>query len=884
MVSTAEDGRGDRVEGFCNKDTALSCTTGGDVGGVSVAMNDNEMKKGKYVRDESGETLQQQLLPGNESMGEHLLQEKVLSVAVNKSNVKECTEDKGESMVCAGGDTNENERENKPSVDPDGLGKDTSSKISVSTSPSLEGKPKDVETDSEMNGEEKCKETAALLSKMRFLRGGELNRLQLRFLKPPPTAPFEGKSFEVECALHSKKTMSPQVLKSLSSKKVRISPTVLTPEGNLSDFPLELKNVVMSWKDGSLLATLIFYANVLKPSAPISSRRVCLMLSTEYDLSVEDSDESSEVVRLEPLVSDTFVIVKHALEIVDGKKPIPDQWFKDEGGRDNCVEFSVRLVDSEGHEVLNRNVQLRLTLLYGNMHPVANQDILRVFSCSEWSLNPQNYGAKKDQSTVHFKVRIDEVSRHHQKQAFRIRVAAEPVGHESTLDIRPGASKPIFVLSKRIARKTKQKAEYKGRPDQRGDVKYSLSPTRGASSQHSGSIDKTNIDRNIGKRRMSTGQAFPPKRKVLGVNVLMDRGFVEPVEMSPSAFHCALKNVVSWSKEVVNTLLAIEWKLIGYETLPNNQSNLDRPLYRISDPNPLIASLLNKYATETTQCLHMLLMYYDERGGMDSEVPMEQRLNVGAGVEGSGSSSSQPGRAHVDPQYMAQQNIGQHFLVQHQAQKQQALSMHQQQQQHHMKYGKSAPAFMPCEWGALNHESQQDQHGRLAETKTWFQVSKRTKFDSNSPGEDDNVAVASLVQNVAAAGLQKWGRQCVPPGSTVERNEVAKQHGEGEVYYILAQGYVSPLLGLLGFPAYNYQKCMVGVYRGAIGGLNGNVAEDPRLVFVPTDAIQGLSSTDTEGAAHVLKEVIEKGSQSVFSLQGSNKNLELMKKMRSLTS
>ncbi len=115
--------------------------------------------------------------------------------------------------------------------------------------------------------------------------------------------------------------------------------------------------------------------------------------------------------------------------------------------------------------------------------------------------------------------------------------------------------------------------------------------------------------------------------------------------------------------------------------------------------------------------------------------------------------------------------------------------------------------------------------------------------------------------------------------STVKRNGMTKpQYDEGEVYYILARGYVSPLLGLLGFPAYNYQQTMVGVYRGAIGGMSGNVAEDARLIFVPTDRIQGLSSTDVEGAAEVLKEVTEKGGQSVFNLQDYNKSLELMKR------
>ncbi len=391
-------------------------------------------------------------------------------------------------------------------------------------------------------------------------------------------------------------------------------------------------------------------------------------------------------------------------------------------------------------------------------------------------------------------------------------------------------------------------------------------------------IGQNNVDNKVGKRKGSSGQAVPPRGKVHGMDVPMDCGFVEPTEMPPSAFYRALKSVISWSKEVVNSLTAIEWKLIGYETLPNDRSNFDRPLYSISDPNPLISNLLNIYARETMHYLHMLLMYHEEIRGMETkQIPVEHLSMGGASVEGSGSISCQPGGVRVDGQSMTQQNVGQHFLGQPQAQCHQLLSMREQQQRH-VKYGKLAPAFMPDEWGGLNHEFQQDQHCQRTETKQGFHANKRIKRESPPPREDENMSLASLPKNaVAAIRLQGNGRQFMMPDSMVERNKMTKQYDEGEVYYILAQGYVSPLLGLLGFPAYNYQQCMVGIYRGTIGGTSGNVAEDARLVFIPTDRIQGLSSTDMKGAADVLKEVTEKGGQSVFSLQDCNKSLELMK-------
>ncbi len=750
MISIAKDGTGDIVGGFYKEDmTTSSYTTGGNVGVVSAVMKDEEMNRDDDTGGTSQQQLQQQL--GNESTGERLPKEKILLAGV-KNDMEKVVEDKEEGLDNSVEATIEKEENNSPFVAFDDLGKGgISRKNSSCTSPSLEGKLKDAKDhDRAVKGEGKGEDTSAVLSKRRPWGGNESHRLRISFLKPPPPSPFEGKPFEVECVLCNEKAKSTEVEQSLSSRKVRISPTFLTPEGDLSDFPLELESTTMSWNDGGLLATLKFHANILKNSAPISSRRVCIMLSTEYGLSAEDGDEPVGVIKLEPLVSEVFVVVKHALEIVDGEMPIPDQWFKDEGGRESCVEFGVRLVDSEGCEVLDRNVQLHLTLLYDNMCPVANQDILKVLPCSEWSLGSQNDGAK-GKSGGSFRVRIEEVSRHHQKQPFRLRVAAEPVGHERTLDIRPGSSKPITVLSKRISRKSKQKAENKGRLHHDLGNNEQSSPTGGGVSPQYRFIDQKsiNLDKMIGRQRASSGQAVPPmgRKGPHGVDVPMDYGFAGPAEISPSAFNHAMRNVISWSEEVVNTLTSIEWKLIGYETLPNNQPNHDRPLYSISNPNPLIANLLSMYVAETTHCLHMLLMYHEERGGMEKgQIPVENSSAGVVGVEGSGSISFQPGGVHVDPQSMAKRNVGQHFLFQYQAQQyHQALSMQQQhQQQQHMKYGKSSPAFMPCEWGGLKHEFQQEQYLRHAETKQGFQVNKRMKRECPPLGEDEKLAVASL--------------------------------------------------------------------------------------------------------------------------------------------
>ena len=52
-------------------------------------------------------------------------------------------------------------------------------------------------------------------------------------------------------------------------------------------------------------------------------------------------------------------------------------WFKDEGGRENCVEFLVELFDCDNRKVPNskRHVQLKFLLYYEDETLVQQQEI-----------------------------------------------------------------------------------------------------------------------------------------------------------------------------------------------------------------------------------------------------------------------------------------------------------------------------------------------------------------------------------------------------------------------------------------------------------------------------------------------------------------------------
>lgn len=68
----------------------------------------------------------------------------------------------------------------------------------------------------------------------------------------------------------------------------------------------------------------------------------------------------------------------------------------------------MHLLGSTGEEVKSRRVPLRLVLMYENMHRVHNQEILK--------LSPDSKLVIDEHGKATLRVRIEEVSKNHQKQ------------------------------------------------------------------------------------------------------------------------------------------------------------------------------------------------------------------------------------------------------------------------------------------------------------------------------------------------------------------------------------------------------------------------------------------------------------------------------------
>lgn len=75
--------------------------------------------------------------------------------------------------------------------------------------------------------------------------------------------------------------------------------------------------------------------------------------------------------------SDPMTCVRYRL-VIQNRCPVPDVFFKDEGGRDKTIDINTHLVDHLNNLITDRKVPLKITLLYEKGHEVYNQDILKI--------------------------------------------------------------------------------------------------------------------------------------------------------------------------------------------------------------------------------------------------------------------------------------------------------------------------------------------------------------------------------------------------------------------------------------------------------------------------------------------------------------------------
>lgn len=250
-------------------------------------------------------------------------------------------------------------------------------------------------------------------------------------------------------------------------------------------------------------------------------------------------------------------------------------WFKDEGGREKCIELHVSLRDAAGEIVRRRKVKLRMTLCYSSGVEVSReaQKILTM---------PEHFSKiiSEDTGETDISYRINEVSKGHQSQAFRVLISPDVSTSPMNADIAPCSSTPVEVRSKRNNTSSKR-----GRDTAMCnvfDAAGSVSVTASNSVPNLNALGQQ-IPASVGGGNLTT------KKSKKNGNTDIINSF-----SSGNAFITELNKIVLWNNSVIEQLQAMQWKgPIGYtEGGPGNPAV---PIYNIPNPIESINQLLTTY-------------------------------------------------------------------------------------------------------------------------------------------------------------------------------------------------------------------------------------------------------------------------------------------------
>uniref|UniRef100_A0A7S2UJ79 Uncharacterized protein n=1 Tax=Attheya septentrionalis TaxID=420275 RepID=A0A7S2UJ79_9STRA len=329
--------------------------------------------------------------------------------------------------------------------------------------------------------------------------------------------------------------------------------------------------------------------------------------------------ENDHPYRIQLAVRNTlFSIMFNSISIVRYKLLIDltlwdSVFYKDEGGRDKCVRVKVSLLDKAGTTTTcKEQVNLGLTLLYDNANGiqfqhVLRQDILCVIG------PPKNLRIDPGSVSTTVCFRIDDVSKNHVGQSFRILISSLDVN-----GVAPVMTPPVTVKSKRSKRRRlseTKKTEIGPLPDASSGMEFTdtfegkppivskgrrrLSTTKepeigplpeGGSSD----IELTDIFE-LKSPIVSKGSS-----EVEAVNDSRSEDARSITSGTPDTeeFLEAIKGITQWSKEVVENLQDLQWQIIGYEQLPDGSFDSNRPLYKMSNPNERIDKLRSTYHSD----------------------------------------------------------------------------------------------------------------------------------------------------------------------------------------------------------------------------------------------------------------------------------------------
>lgn len=538
-----------------------------------------------------------------------------------------------------------------------------------------------------------------------------------------------------------------------------------------------------------------------------------------------------------PVQTSEMTVIQHRLVIQEN---LPELWFKDEGGRDKCMVLPVHLIDEKNERVGNRPVPLRVTLLYENGHKVLKQDILKMSPDSQRTIDGQGKAV--------LKLRIEDVSKNHQGQAFRLKVEADTAQSPMNFDVAYDLSSIISVRSKRNKR----------RPQKTSPKHITHHIISGSANTISNTNSPTAGFENGGAGY--NGYDLESRKRMR-----LDKAGTDFARNPPTNVSQAMENVLGWTGAVVHGLHQLEWQPIGYESRSDGSPDPERPIYRCPacwrykdimtfesaqhDTKCLIANLLLTYATDTMGHLDYILKAIEKQSTQNSLGTGPQQMQSLNGMEGS--SNSRPGGANglapnsvnMQHQMMMDDNSGASLATSFGMNRESSTSSTQKSGNEHMSTG--PPTLVRGLTELINNMDGPPSLSR-----------------GNSAGLTD--FMQSFEDSNGAGDLASYYQNSQPNKQMIDAIEM-------QVFYVLARMITLNSNESIGFPAFDTAMNLLGFYQ------ESRDTATTEVVFVPLGGIPAVTPVEVSQAQAVLKNEMKQNSPAVHTLSGCNNNLVKLK-------
>jgi hypothetical protein len=295
--------------------------------------------------------------------------------------------------------------------------------------------------------------------------------------------------------------------------------------------------------------------------------------------------------------------------VVENRTQLPSLWYKDKGGKQNCIEIVIKLSDEKGSAVRLRPIPLQLQLCYSTGEIVNRQNILEISRDSKLQINEDGFTT--------LRVRINEVSMRHDGKTFSFCVSPDITKDPTSADVSPITCSHVEVRSKITIPKNKRGAEEMETVNSsRASVPISSSSRNLFPSPSPSPIYPHNLNIN---RYTPTLSSPHPHRHVDEETPLKKMKTVQFHETSPltptpsssttsssttspssSSSSELTDDLIQWTMTALETLKQIKWTETGHEKITERTSEgssieISRPVFSISNPNHLIEDLLSSY-------------------------------------------------------------------------------------------------------------------------------------------------------------------------------------------------------------------------------------------------------------------------------------------------